>query len=137
MRVDSEDKSLNKDIPVKHHWVDSRALFIRGKIEETFEPEARTNRDYKIPTDEEGFSPYSFSKFMNEINKVYGKDIEKQREVRHIIDATFLKYNWIIKSQFFIFTLGFLVPFIIQLFWLDGIESRGAVIFLNCLCLLT
>lgn len=39
-----------------------------------------------------------------------------------------------VKAQFIIFALGFLFPFILQLFW---VRSAGGVIFLNLICAIT
>ena len=71
---------------------------------------------------------------MVQIKDAYGDAIELQRDYRHVIDALFFESSWIVRAQFFIFALGFFLPFLIQLFYT---RSAAGVIICNVLCAIT
>ena len=88
MEIEKEDEEngVEKDIPVKHFFLDFRMLYLRRKLRLICND---PGFDAVLSDNDEGLSLYQLSKFMRKLNIEYSEDIEKQREVRKIIDSIF------------------------------------------------
>lgn len=83
---------------------------------------------------EDGICEFEFSMFLQLQNDFYGDDIDEQCEIQNIIDYLYFKNVWIIKSQFFLFILGFMIPFFVQI---TAKENPSLVVLTNTICLFT
>ena len=85
-KEDEENGTEEKEIPVKHFYIDVRMIYIKRKLR----PISRDpTTELVLSNNEEGFSMYQLSKFLSKLNDLFGHDIEKQREIRNLIDSIF------------------------------------------------
>lgn len=54
--------------------------------------------------------------------------------MQNLIDYLYSKNVWIIKSQFFLFILGFMIPFFVQIM---TVNNPKQVVIMNTICLAT
>ena len=114
MSLEKEDETngVEKEIPVKHFFLDFRMLYLKRKLRIIC---GDPNFEAVLSDNDEGLSLYQLSKFVRKLNIEYSDDIEKQREVRKIIDSIFFQTSWVIKAQLAIYFTFFFIPFITQL----------------------
>ena len=134
MKMDQQDNSV-KNIPIQHFFIDLRYLLLKPKVELCVSRHRPRETRYRVPLKHlRGLSEHNFAMLLMALNQAYGKEIDDQLEVMRCIDYIFSKNLWIIKAQFYIFLLGFLVPFLLQML---QYQTTTYVILYNCSCLVT
>lgn len=68
------------------------------------------------PKNENNITPQELSRIIKRINDVYGELIENQDDIRNIIDCQAVETTRVVMVQSILYTFGFLVPFILQLY---------------------
>lgn len=134
MHLDQKDKS-KKVYPIKNFLIDLRFMTLVPKIEQIIGRRMTVASSLHVqPKGNEGFSEYRFARFLEVQNEMFGKDVEKQEEIRKCIDYQFNKNVWLLKMQFYVFLFGFLLPFQIQMLK-PGVIKPTQVVFLMNVCM--
>lgn len=112
MRCSKVMDKVERMYPVKHWMLDLRAKYIYSKIRAIMrgEPLNKSN-EYQM-------NELLLSKFLNDLFEKFGTDIEDQADLRNLIDSIFLKRKFVIIMQMVAFLVGFIIPFLFQLFYL-------------------
>ena len=116
----SDDKSQEQaTTPVRHFKLDFRNLLLRPKMEQIHGYYLTYQRRHPFLPPDQSFSEFDLAKLFCALNNTYGNQIEKMPELQHCIDTIFYDNKWIVHCQLIIFFLCFLLPYLVQLFWLD------------------
>jgi hypothetical protein len=115
--------------------IDLRFMLLKPKLE-------RINDTYKTETDNfdiinfdyKGYSSFQMAVFLKAVNEVYGDNIDNQMEIRFCMDSLFERNARMVKIQFVVFVVGFLIPFMIQIL---NACTNELVVGLNVICLIT
>lgn len=131
MHLDEKNKK-KKEYPIKNYLIDLRFLTLVPKIEQIIGRRKTVKDSLKLtPKGDNGFSEYRFARFLEIQNEMYGKDVEKQEEIRRCIDYQFNKNVWLLKMQFYVFLFGFLLPFMMSMLKPGFIKPETVVILMK------
>lgn len=112
MRCRSIKEKKERKYPVKHWIVDLRAKYIHSKIKAILKDNSKELHSEYI------MNELLLSKFLNDVFEKFGSDIEDQTDIRNMIDSVYLKRKFVIEAELVLFTIGYIIPFLLQLFYL-------------------
>ena len=129
MEVDEDEKKRNIDKfhPVRYFYIDCKGKLFNGELE-------RIRDGDKKAGGKVGLNINEFGTMLRDIKSTYGYDIEIQRDIRSCIDSLFDSTSYVARMQFVLFSLGFLLPLIIQMFFT---RSAGGVVICLWMCAAT
>ena len=99
-----------------------------------FRPTFLTSKLRKSESARKVFTDFDLAEMMANINNEFGEYIELHLSLRNIIDAQFIKTKTYFNVAFAIFAIGFILPFLLQLFLF---KFGSGMIICNSVCLLT
>jgi hypothetical protein len=115
--------------------IDLRFMLLKPKLERINDTYKTETENYDIINfDYKGYSSFQMAVFLKAVNEVYGENIDNQMEIRFCIDSLFERNATMVKIQFVVFVVGFLMPFMIQIL---NEATNNLVVGLNVMCMIT
>lgn len=102
-----------KGFAVSYHLIDTRFALLSYKLLNVHDDPRLAKWNYTLPNHDDGFSIDKLYNFLTVINDAYGQDINRQKQIRSMVDAIFKDFYIIQKRNLQIFIYFYVLPFLI------------------------